>query len=185
MSPQNPNPRNQNFETSVNTRPVTKDEIAYRDGYVSGKSAQQLEQERRRAAEARIYEENARLRANDGMSTGLILGLTLAAVAAAVGGLFYVYSEENLSPGTATPTPEAVSPEPASNETTIIERTVERTQEVIPAPSSAQPPEVNVELNNPLQSPAPSAPAQPEASEAPAAPAEPEAEPNQAPVETP
>ncbi|MGG6238529.1 hypothetical protein ACQ4N7_07790 [Nodosilinea sp. AN01ver1] len=185
MATRNTDPRNRDFEASINTRPVTNDEIAYRDGYVRGKSAQQLEHERRLAAEARIREENARLREDNGVSAGLILGLALAALAAVIGGLIYVYSEENPVPGTANPTPEAVSPEPADNETTIIERTVERTQEVIPAPSSAQPPEINVELNNPVQSPPPAAPVQPEASEAPATPAQPEAEPNQTPVETP
>ncbi|MBE9160708.1 hypothetical protein IQ265_28370 [Nodosilinea sp. LEGE 06152] len=180
MATRNTDPRNRDFEASINARPVTNDEIAYRDGYVRGKSTQQLEQERRRAAEARIYEENARLREDSGVSTGLILGLTLAALAAVIGGLIYVYSEENATPGVTNPTPEAVTPEPANNETTIIERTIERTQEVVPAPSSVQPPEVNVELNNPVQAPAP-APAQPEA---PAAPVQPEAGANQAPAGT-
>ncbi|PSR14499.1 hypothetical protein C8255_24060 [filamentous cyanobacterium CCP3] len=183
MATQNTDPRKRDFDASINTRPVTNDEIAYRDGYVRGKSAQQLEQERRQAAEARIREENARLRADNGVSTGLILGLALAALAAVIGGLIYVYSEENPVPGTANPTPEAVTPDPTGNETTIIERTVERTQEVIPAPSSVQPPDVNIELNNPVQPPA--APAQPEASEAPVPPVQPEAEANQTPVETP
>ncbi|MBE9113706.1 hypothetical protein IQ273_30495 [Nodosilinea sp. LEGE 07298] len=168
MSTQNTDPRNnprsRDFESSINTRPATNDEIAYRDGYVRGKSAEQLEQERRRAAEARIYEENARLQADRGISTGLILGLALAALAAVVGGLIYVYLEET-DPGTAVPTPEAVTPEPTNNETTIIERTVERAQEVIPAPSSAQPPEVDVDLNNATEPTlAPAAPSQPEAS---------------------
>ncbi|MGB3310723.1 MAG: hypothetical protein WBG32_10770 [Nodosilinea sp.] len=171
MATQNTDPRNQEFDASINARPVTNDEIAYRDGYVRGKSAEQLEQERRRAAEARLYEENARLKADSGASAGLILGLALAALAAVVGGLIYVYLDDT-APDTAVPTPEAVTPEPA-NETTIIERTVERTQEVIPAPSSAQPPDINVELNTPEPAPAPAP--------APAAPVQPEASPDAAP----
>lgn len=166
MPNQSNDPRNQNFEASTNTRPATDDEIAYRNGYVRGKSAEQLEQERRRAAEARVYEENARLRADNGASAGLILGWAFAAAAALVGGLVYIYSTDATS-GVANPTLEAPSPEPASSETTIIERTVDRPQEVVPAPSSVQPPEIDVELGNPVEQPAESAPAesaQPEAS---------------------
>lgn len=169
MSTRNTDPRNRDFETSINTRPATSDEIAYRDGYIRGKSAEQLEYDRRRAAEARMHEENARLRADNGVSTGLILGLVLAAVAAVVGGLVYVSSTDGV--GTVTPTPEATTPEPA-NETTVIERTIERTQEVVPAPSAVEPPEINVELNNPLET-APSA--APEATPE-AAPSQPEAQ---------
>lgn len=175
MATQNTDPRNREFDASINTRPVTNDEIAYRDGYVSGKSTEQLEQERRRAAEARLYEENARLQADSGASAGLILGLALAALAAVVGGLIYVYLGDT-TPDTVVPTPEAVTPEPA-NETTIIERTVERTQEVIPAPSSAQPPDINVELNTPEPAPAPA----PVPAPAPAAPVQTEASPDAAP----
>ncbi|WP_035985924.1 hypothetical protein [Leptolyngbya sp. KIOST-1] len=159
--------RSRDFESSINTRPVTNDEVAYRNGYVRGKSAEQLEQERRRATEARIYEENARLRSDNGVSAGLILGLALAALAAVIGGLIYVYSEET-NPGAVTPTPEATSPEPATNETTIIERTIERTQEVIPSPAPVQTPEVNVELNTPAPAPAQPEPATNQAQPAPA-----------------
>ncbi len=187
MSTHNTDPNNQDFETSINARPVTPDEVAYRDGYVSGKSADQLEQERRRADEARVHEENARLRADNGVSTGLILGLVLAAVAVVVGAVAYVYSDANdgaIISVPQAPAPEAQTPEPP-NETTIIERTIERTQEVVPAPSNTEPPEINVELNNPVQQ-APSAPpAAPSAapaapSAAPASQAQPEAEPTQA-----
>lgn len=162
MSTRNTNPRNQDFDTSINARPVTKDEVAYRDGYVNGKSTEQLEQERRRAEEARIYEENARLRADNGVSTGLILGVVLAAVAVVVGAVAYVYSDANdgrLIPVPQAPAPEAPAPEP-TNETTIIERTIERTQEAVPVPTApaptVEPPDINVELNNPV-APAPSA----------------------------
>ncbi|PZU99494.1 MAG: hypothetical protein DCF32_18665 [Leptolyngbya sp.] len=194
MSTRNTNPRNQDFESSVNARPATPDEVAYRDGYVSGKSTEQLEQERRRAEEARIYEENARLRADNGVSTGLILGLVLAAVAVVVGAVAYVYSDANdgtLIPVPAAPAPETQTPEP-TNETTIIERTIERTQEAVPVPTApapsapaptVQPPDINVELNNPV-APAPSAASeattQPEAT-----PSQPAVEPNQSPSETP
>ncbi|WP_017300148.1 hypothetical protein [Nodosilinea nodulosa] len=174
MSTRNTDRRDRDFESSISARPVTKDEIAYRDGYVRGKSAEQLEYERRRAAEARIYEENARLRADNGLSIGLILGLILAAVAAVVGGLIYVYSDAD-TPGAVAPTPETTSPEPASNnKTTVIERTIERTREAVPVPSSVQPPDINVEV--------PSTPEQP-SSPAPTPSAQPDAAANQAPTD--
>jgi hypothetical protein len=188
MATRNNNPRNQDFDASINARPVTPDEVAYRDGYVSGKSADQLEQERRRAEEARVYEENAKLRTDNGVSTGLILGLVLAAVAVVVGAVAYVYSDANdgrIIAVPQAPAPEAPAPEPA-NETTIIERTIERTQEAVPVPTApapsapapaVAPPDINVEVNNPV-APAPSA--APEApSAAPDSQAQPEAESNQ------
>jgi hypothetical protein len=135
------------LEASLTTRPVTRDEVAYRDGYVSGKTAEQLEYDRRRAAEARMYEENARLRADNGVSTGLILGFVLAGVAAVVGGLLYVYND--IGGGAATPTPEATTPQQPSNDTTIIQRTIERTREVVPAPAQIQLPDVNVDVTPP------------------------------------
>ncbi|HZG40682.1 MAG TPA: hypothetical protein VEZ50_18555 [Nodosilinea sp.] len=180
----------------MNTRPVTNDEIAYRDGYVRGKSAEQLEHERRRAAEARVYEDNARLRADNGVSTGLVLGLVLAAVAAVVGGIAYVYSDAGNEPTITTPAPTSTTPQPANNQRTIIQRTIERTREVVPVPTPAQPPEINVELNNPVQpapnpapvNPAPANPAptnQAPVSPAPAEPAQPQANPNQVPNQNP
>jgi hypothetical protein len=162
------------FTNSVNARPVTRDEVAYRDGYVRGKSAEQLEQDRRRAADARMYEANARMRADNGVSTGLLMGLVLAAVAAVIGGALYVY---NADQGTVTPTPEATTPatpQSSNNDTTIIQRTIERTREVVPAPSNVQVPPVNVEITNPSE-PAPEAAPAPAPEAAPTAPAQPEA----------
>ncbi|WOD38243.1 hypothetical protein [Nodosilinea sp. E11] len=176
MSTRNIDPNNRDLESSVNTRPATQNEIAYRDGYVRGKSAEQLERDRRRAAEARVYEENARLRADNGVSTGVVLGFILAAIAAIFGGVLYLYNNEagtgqgTTNPTPATTTPATTAPEPPTNETTIIERTIERTQEVVPAPSSAEPPQINVELNNPFQ---------------PGTAPNPQADPNQPPAETP
>ncbi|MBD1915539.1 MULTISPECIES: hypothetical protein [Cyanophyceae] len=186
MATRNNNPRNQDFDASINARPVTPDEVAYRDGYVSGKSADQLEQERRRAEEARVHEENAKLRTDNGISTGLILGLVLAAVAVVVGAVAYVYSDANdgaIISVPQAPAPEVQTPEPP-NETTIIERTIERTQEVVPAPSNVEPPEINVELNNPVQQAPSAAPAAPSAapSAAPAAPSAAPAAPSAAPA---
>lgn len=153
MATQNPNPNSQDFDTSVNARPATRDEIAYRDGYVRGKAAEQREYDRRRAAEARMYEENARLRADNGVSTGLILGFVLAGVAAVVGGALYVYNDMS----TPTATPEATTPQEPSTDTTIIQRTIERTREVVPAPTQIQLPEVNPEINVTPPAPAPEA----------------------------
>lgn len=154
------NPKNRNFQDSINTRPATADELAYRDGYVRGQVAKQRENAERRALESRIYEENARRQANEGASIGLVLGLTLAALAAIIGGLFYVYNDTN-NPEPIAPTPEATTPEPTS-ETTIIERTIERTQEVVPTPSQITLPDVNVDVTPP---PAAQPSATPEAAE--------------------
>lgn len=173
------------FTDSVNARPVTKDEVAYRDGYVRGKSAEQLEQERRRAADARVYEANARARADDGVSIGLVMGLVLAAVAAVLGGALYFY---NADQGTVTPAPETTTPQPgtpqpvapppatpqsSNNDTTIIQRTIERTREVVPVPSNVQTPPANVEINPPAEPAPQTAPPAPEAD--PVAPTQPEA----------
>lgn len=156
------NPKKRDFQDSINTRPATADELAYRDGYVRGKVAKQREQEYRRDLEARIYAENARRQANEGVSIGLVFGLTLAALAAIIGGLFYVYRDADNPniPDIIVPAPEANSPEPSS-ETTIIERTIERTQEVVPAPSEITLPDVNVDITPP----APQANPTPEAAE--------------------
>ncbi len=170
MPAHNTDPQDQDFDKSINTRPVTNDEVAYRDGYVRGKSAEQIEQDRLRATDARVYEENARVRADNGVSAGLLLGLVLAAVAAVVGGAIYVYTADQ---GAVTPTPEATTPQPANNDTTIIQRTIERTREVVPVPSNVQtPPPVNVEITTPA-APAP-APAAPTSEAAPTEPAQPE-----------
>jgi hypothetical protein len=181
MSTQNTdpnNPNNRDFQQSINARPATNDELAYRDAYVQGKVAEQREQDRRRALDARIYQENARLRADNGVSTGLVLGLVLAAVAAVIGGALYVYSDAGDGSIVAPVTPEATTPEPASD-TTIIERTIERTQEVVPAPSDITLPDVNVNVTPP---PAPQPNPAPEAVEPTTAPvdgepASPEAQP--------
>jgi outer membrane biosynthesis protein TonB len=179
-------PRDRDFDSTVNTRPATSDEVAYRNGYVRGKSVDQIERDRRLATDARIYEDNARRRTDNGISTGLVLGLVLASVAAVVGGLAYVYSTDTPDPAPAeTTTPEATTPPPTNNETTIIERTIERTQEVIPAQPS---PPVNVEVLPPPQpAPAP-APApvnqspNPVPNQAPAESVQPQTSPNQAPA---
>lgn len=167
MSTQNVDPNNRDFQNSVNARPVTRDELAYRDGYVRGKTAEQLQQERRRALNARMHEENARLQADNGVSTGLVLGLVLAAVAAVIGGILFVSSSgTTVTPVPEATTPEATTPEPTNNETTVIERTIERTQEVVPAapaPVNVEPPQIDVELTNPVEpAPAPEGQAQPE-----------------------
>lgn len=182
MPIRNTDPYDRDFTNSINTRPASSDEIAYRDGYVRGKSAEQIEQDRRRAANARRYESDARMRADNGVSTGLLLGLVLAAAAAVVGGALFLISADQ---GTVTPTPEATTPQPVNpqpaNDTTIIQRTIERTREVVPAPTNGQTPPANVETTpQPVPetvapAPAPVAPAPEAAPMAPAPEAAPEA----------
>lgn len=127
-----------------------------------GKSGEQLEQDRLRAIDARRHKENARLRTDNGISTGVIVGFVLAAVAAVFGGVLYLYNNDGQSQ--VAPTPEVTSPVP-TNETTIIERTIERTQEAVPTPTRVEPPQINVEVTPapaPAPAPAPDSQAQPE-----------------------
>jgi hypothetical protein len=136
------------------SRPATRDEVAYRDGYVQGKSVEQLQQRRMRAREADIYATEARVRENNGAS-GVLIGFLLALIAAVIGGILYFANDDagnvqpvdNQPPATETPT----------QDTTIIERTIDRTQEIVPVPVTPSEPAGNG-----------SAPAQPEAETAPA-----------------
>jgi hypothetical protein len=96
----------------------------------------------------------------------------LAAVAAVVGGALYVF---NADQSTVAPTPEATTPQPTNNDTTIIQRTIERTREVVPAPSNVQTPPVNVEITPPAQPAPETAPPQPAPEAAPVEPVQPEA----------
>ncbi|TVQ05773.1 MAG: hypothetical protein EA368_18765 [Leptolyngbya sp. DLM2.Bin27] len=119
MSTQNINPNNRDFEASINTRPVTKDEIAYRNGYVRGRATGQLEQDRRRAAQAKLYSEKLNSQTGNSLSAGVVLGFTLAAVAAIFGVIFYFYGGVAGRPGAVTPTPVVPTSEPAPGEPTL------------------------------------------------------------------
>lgn len=146
----NPNRPNQTpanddrFDQSVNTRNVTPDEMAYRDGYVHGKATEQRVDAARRADR------------DESASKGLIIGLALASLAGLIAGTLYYL---NRQPETLAPAPNpVVIPQrtETNRETTIIERVPEAspgndagTTLQQPAPTT---PDVNI---NVPQQPAP------------------------------
>ncbi|NJL22070.1 MAG: hypothetical protein HC895_16660 [Leptolyngbyaceae cyanobacterium SM1_3_5] len=157
------NESNQN----LNGRPVSSDEVNYRDGYVQGQAEEQRYQvERNRASES------------NGAATGLLIGTLLAALVGGAIALFYYNSQDRqpdvivqptTAPASPSPQPQQ-SPPPRPQQTTIIERTIER-EVPVPAPQ-APAPQVNIQA--PAPAPAPAAPA-------PAAESAPEAAPQTAP----
>ena len=139
-------PTNDPYNQDINARKVTPDEAEYRDGYVQGQ-----------ASEQRYQYERERVSESNGAAGGLLLGTLLAALVGGAIALFYYTSQDREPtivpvtpvPAAPSPTPEAAQPQqPAPRQTTIIERTIERTQQAAPPA-----PQVNIEV------PAPSAPA--------------------------
>ncbi|AFZ34474.1 hypothetical protein Sta7437_0889 [Stanieria cyanosphaera PCC 7437] len=114
--------------TTPNNPNKTKSEQSYRDGYYQG-----------RATENRLQTETRASQSN-GVSAGLVLGFLLAILAGLGVAAFFVFNGNNepvLSPNDSTST-EIEEPNTPDKETTIIERTIEKTQEVVPVPQ-AQP----------------------------------------------
>lgn len=159
MNSQNRNTTHQPLESTVNGRPVTDREVAYRNGYVNGRVTEN------RAV--RDYEREQANRDTNNTAWGLLLGILLTSVAGlAIGSMFFFDYANRRNIPVGGPTPTAV-PVPSSNNngvsprstpetqrsTTVIERNVERTQQVVPIPQR-QPevsPEPRVEINVPQQ----------------------------------
>ncbi|MBD2577451.1 hypothetical protein [Oscillatoria sp. FACHB-1406] len=154
--PTNPN-ESENFEETINGRPATDSEVAYRDGYVSGTANEREIQSER----ALVNERNQVVRDNENAGRGLLLGLLLAGLLGAGALAYYLANREEPAPvpatntivvpdKEATPSPSAAEPK---KDTTVIERTIEKTN-VVPVPTQpAQPPKV--EVNTPPPAPAP------------------------------
>lgn len=130
MSHQDRTPQNfrhvkENIGANASSRRATPDEVAYREGYVHGKTAQRDAQHR--------YGHG---RNNNGMASGILIGVVLASlVGIAVGTFSYLLRDAQTTTVESTSTPidlDAQQPEPVNRETTVIERTVDRTQEVVP-----------------------------------------------------
>lgn len=148
------------FEESINGRPATRSEVAYRDGYVNGRVTEHENQNDR----ARIYARNQEIRDNDNAARGLLLGFLLTALVGIVGGLafFFTYANrenESVEPASTIVVPDRdPAPSPAANEPqnsgenpTVIERTIENTREYVPVPQQ-QPspaPAPRVQVNTP------------------------------------
>ncbi len=121
---------------SVSARPVTRDEVNYRNGYVEGQNQQ------------RIHEDIRRTRAENSAATGTLIGLLIASIAGLVLAALYFLPgnrEPQVTPAPATsPTQPRNDNQPQSTERTIIERvrevpaSPENTQIIVP-PSSPQP----------------------------------------------
>ncbi len=147
-----------NVQANVQGRPATREEVAYRDGYVNGRTIEERQQYNHRTAERIRTEQNARTREANSASAGLLTGLLLALLAIGAGGLVY-YLTQDSEPATT----EAPVKTPVERETTIIERTVENTREVVrDAPDvelpDVQMPDVNIQV--PETAPAETAPAE-------------------------
>lgn len=169
QDPSNLPPQQTNLQGSTNARPATRNEVAYRNGYVQGQNAK----DRNLAAEERLAHERARYdlqasRDNENAARGLLLGIFVMALLGLVGGALFLFNqrEENNLP-TIIPVPQnnqpqnqAAPPSP-KQETTIIERTIDRTQEVIPVPApqpqqpaeqpAPQAPNIDINIPNPVQ----------------------------------
>ncbi len=125
------------LDDSINARPVTRSEVAYRDGYVRGQMAEKRWQNTQRA------------RDNNNTIGGILLGILLAASAGLAAIVFYSLNYSN----EPTSNPQVTEPSNSEQETTIIERTIERTQEIIPVPqeqpTTSTSSETNLELSQP------------------------------------
>ena len=146
--PENGDPLDQ----SINARPANPSE-SYRDGYVEGREENHLQQqEYNRAREQQIREENSG-------TNGVLLGLALTSLVALIFGTIFFLSQRNETPTqTEITIPEETEPLQES-EPDVIERTVERTEEIVPVPQESSPPEVTpppqVEINVPEPQPEP------------------------------
>lgn len=118
-------PGQQNNSTGmdgINARPITKDEEAYRDGYVRGRSIDETNQYNR--------ERNAE---NNGLNSGVIIGGILV-FSVGLGAAVWAYANRDLTtqnqriaPVTVPASPKpSVMPTAPANQTTIIERTIEK-----------------------------------------------------------
>jgi cytoskeletal protein RodZ len=126
-------------------REVTPRRTSYRDGYVQGQQSEQY----------RLHQQyqNQKTREDQSLSVGLLIGILLTGSAVFGVGAFFLFNQQQTPSPVAAPTaaPEVqTSPSPpaspsSNKETTIIERTVEKAREVLPAVPSP----VEVPKNSP------------------------------------
>lgn len=164
--PVNLSDSNDSQDDNVHGRKVTPSEASYRDGYVEGQAVERSQAVGDQYAREEVHESN-------GVASGMVIGLAFAAVVGLVGGgLYFATRGEPDTVPVAAPAP--ASPQPQRN-TTIIERTIERTKEAAP---SVQAPDVKINVQQPAPAVAPAvAPAAPAPAPAPATPAAPDAPP--------
>lgn len=129
----------------------TSDPTSYQNGYVDG-----------RDSEHRLEEERYIARENNRDANGLLMGIALATLAGLTIGTLYFLTQRN-EPAVRTEPSTTIVPVPVPNnssqpqstkkETTIIERTVDRTKQIVPVPvkPSAAPTAPNININVPSQ----------------------------------
>jgi|GEM_PF-3420215 len=149
-------PMSNQIRRDPNSNPKLSHEVAYREGYQTGRDSERLSQQETYSAR----EENSAARS-------LIIGLALASLAALAGGTIYFLNARNepveqTAPSTQVvpvpvPVPDNSQPRTSNKETTIIERTIDKTQKAVPVPqqpatnSEADAPNINIELPTPQQ----------------------------------
>lgn len=150
---------NQNVDRTVNTRNVTPAEVAYRDGYVQGKTA----------SNDPLQSERQLNRESDSAASGFLTGAVITAVVGAgLAMYFFVYQAQRVPVKTTAPTP---APK-VEKETKIIEKTTDRVLEIMPSPIAVPPAPTNVEITlpNPPSAPATQPAQAPSATEQPVQP---------------
>lgn len=124
-------------QTTAHGRPATREEVAYRNGYT----------------EAQLREQNRWMRMHnhqrsqsDNTPAGILIGLLLAsALGIIIGGFYWASQTDDVIVPVLDPQPtepENAAPNVTERNTTVIERTVDRAQEVVPA----EPPNVQITL---------------------------------------
>src|SRR6476469_1692408 len=146
---------NSNSDT-VNSPKDYSNEGSYRDGYIHGATT-----------ERRLNEESY-IESDRSSGNGLVLGIILAALAALGIGSAYVLTQRNEPASRTQPStqiipitvpnnsqPQRSEPQSSKKETTIIERTVDKTKEVVPVTQKQEPakqapaaPDININLNS-------------------------------------
>jgi len=146
---------NQNSDT-VNSPRDYSNEVSYRDGYIHG------------ATTERSLNEESYIERDRGAGNGLALGIIVATLAALGIGSAYVLSQRNEPASRNQPStqiipipvpnnsqPQRSEPQSSKKETTIIERTVDKTKEIVPVPQQQEPakqapttPDININLNS-------------------------------------
>ncbi|HEY9645685.1 MAG TPA: hypothetical protein V6C88_04905 [Chroococcidiopsis sp.] len=127
-----------NFQQTINTRKATPDEVAYRNGYAQG-----------RHSNRKVTYTTPIVRDSNDTANGVLLGILLASLIGLITAAFFIVTKQDQPRVVETPLPQAlpqstqpngVQPQPVQRETTVIERTTDRLQEVAPA----APPDVRV-----------------------------------------
>jgi cytoskeletal protein RodZ len=145
-------PMSNQMRREPNSNRNLSDEVSYQQGYQTGKDSERLLQQEAYAAR----EENS-------AASGLMIGFALVTLAALAGGTIYFLNARN-EPAQQTAPSTQVAPvpnnsqSPSSNkQTTIIERTIEKTQKAVPVPQQptkapeAPAPNINIQLPTPQQ----------------------------------